>query len=62
MTALTIPFISKSNHPLVTVVCLALVGAAIALTIYLLCRHFHGHHKAKKEGIDRRHDGRHGNH
>jgi hypothetical protein len=62
MTALTIPFISKSNSPFLTLLCLVLVGAAIGVTVYLLCRHAHGHHKAKKQGVDRRHDGRHGNH
>jgi hypothetical protein len=62
MNAMTIPFIEKSHNPLLTFVCLGLVGAAIAINVYLLCRHFHGHRKAKKAGVDRRHDGRHGNH
>lgn len=62
MSPITIPFIAKSNTPFLTASCLLFVGAAFALTAYLLFRHYQGQRKAKKAGVDRRHDGRHGNH
>lgn len=62
MTSMTLPFIAKSQSPVWALVCLALVGAAFVATCWLLGKHHHAHRKAKKAGLDRRHDGRHGNH
>ena len=62
MTAYTLPFLTKSNYPGLTTVLLLLVFAAIGFVAWQLWRHHREHRRARKLGINRKHDGRHGNH
>jgi hypothetical protein len=62
MTSVPIPFIVKSPTPLLTFLCLGLTLAAFAYVAYLLGRHHHAERKARQQGRNRRHEGRHGNH
>jgi hypothetical protein len=62
MATMTLPFLQKTGSPALTMLMLVLTVAAIGCVAYLLGRHHHGHRKARKLGINRRHDGRHGNH
>lgn len=61
MSPITVPMIVKNHHPVLTWVLLAAVGAAIAFVVYMLCRHAHRTHTAKKHGHSP-HTGHHGNH
>jgi hypothetical protein len=61
MSALTIPMIVKTNHPILTYIMLASVSVAIGFVVYLMCRHEHRTRKAKKHGQSP-HTGHHGNH
>ena len=61
MNTLTIPFIVKGHHPILTAVLLALVGVAIGFVVYMLLRHQHRTRKARKQGHSP-HTGHHGNH
>lgn len=62
MTPWTLPFLQKSNSDALTFALLLGIGAVFAYCAYRLAAHHHKNSKARKSGVDRRHDGRHGNH
>lgn len=62
MTSVLLPLTHKSDSPVTAFVFLALVAAAFVYVAWRLGAHHHKNRTAKKAGIDRRHDGLHGNH
>lgn len=62
MTALAIPMMTRTTHPLLTGFMLLAVGTAIVYVVYLMAQHERRVRRAHKQGTNLRHDGRHGNH
>ncbi len=62
MAAWTLPFVHKSDDSGFALVMLGAVVLAFGYVAWRLWRHHSANHAARKSGINRRHDGRHGNH
>jgi heme O synthase-like polyprenyltransferase len=62
MMPLTLPSAGKSNVPYLTIALLVVVAAVFVYVAWKVYAHHRDRDRDRKAGVNRRHDGSHGNH